>query len=567
MSESRSAGKMSSAKSGAFLSGKWSKISGLERVDHAVGLVRERLGRVGLLLKALNAAVGAGDDDAVLAGVRDPLHGESRDAVVGRVSIGEAAEVEVGERIAGHDQERLVAEPVAHVSHASGGAEELLLLRVGEVHPQVRSVAEPVGDRLGKPVEVRDDVGDAVAGQRAQDQLDHGPVCHGHHRLRHLVCERTQARAQPCRHHHRLHQRQATQGEAFAGTLRCSEQAANEPSRETHDDYRHRDHHRGLQGRRRRPGRVRPQGDHACRARDARPHAHARGIRRLPAAQGRSGHGFAPHDSPDGGADRDAYRARRRGPLGLVQHLLDAGSRRRRDRGRRGSRLRLEGRDPRGVLVVHRAGAHVARRRRPEHDPRRRWRRDASRPQGRRVRGRGRGSRPRRRRLGGDADHPRDAPALPRSRLRSLHAHGARDHGRDRGDHDGRPSPVRVRARRQAVVPGDQRERLGHEVEVRQPLRLPALADRRDQPRHRRHDRRQGRRHLRLRRRRQGLRRVAPRPGRPRDHHRDRPDLRASGVDGGLRGTHARGGRRVGGHLHHRHRQQGRHHRRPDGRG
>ena len=48
--------------------------------------------------------------------------------------------------------------------------------------------------------------------------------------------------------------------------------------------------------------------------------------------------------------------------------------------------LRLEGRDARGVLVVHRAGAHLAGRRRPEHDPRRRRRRHDARPQGRRVR-------------------------------------------------------------------------------------------------------------------------------------------------------------------------------------
>ena len=53
---------------------------------------------------------------------------------------------------------------------------------------------------------------------------------------------------------------------------------------------------------------------------------------------------------------------------------------------------------------------------------------------------------------------------------------------------------------------------------------------------HRRDDRRQGRRRLRLRRRRQGLRRVPARPGRPRDRHRDRPDLRPAGGDGGLPG-------------------------------
>ena len=178
-----------------------------------------------------------------------------------------------------------------------------------------------------------------------------------------------------------------------------------------------------------------------------------------------------------------------------------------------------------------------------------------------------RGPRPRVRRLGGVPDHPRDADPLARGRPAALHEDGRRDHGRHRGDDDRRPPPLPVRRDRRPAVPGDQRQRLGHQVEVRQPLRLPPLADRRHQPRHRRDDRRQGRGDLRLRRRRQGLRRLAARPGRPRDRHRDRPDLRAAGGDGGLRGPHARRGRRDRRHLRHRDRQQGRHHRRRTWRG
>ena len=71
--------------------------------------------------------------------------------------------------------------------------------------------------------------------------------------------------------------------------------------------------------------------------------------------------------------------------------------------------------------------------------------------------------------------------------------------------------------------------------QVRQQVRHPALADRRHQPRHRRADRRQEGAGLRLRRRRQGLRRVAGRPGRAGARHRDRPDQRAAGADGRLR--------------------------------
>ena len=65
-------------------------------------------------------------------------------------------------------------------------------------------------------------------------------------------------------------------------------------------------------------------------------------------------------------------------------------------------------------------------------------------------------------------------------------------------------------------IAGHERQRLGHQEQVRQPLRLPRVAGRRHQAGDRHHDRRQGRRDLRLRRRRQGLRpfdAVATAPG------------------------------------------------------
>ena len=120
----------------------------------------------------------------------------------------------------------------------------------------------------------------------------------------------------------------------------------------------------------------------------------------------------------------------------------------------------------------------------------------------------------------------------------------AGDQGRHRGDHDRRQAAVQDARRRRAAVPGDQRQRLGHQVEVRQPLRLPPLARRRALPGDRRDARRQGRRRVRLRRRRQGLRPEPARPGLPGHRHRDRPDQRAAGGDGGLPGHDARGRRR-----------------------
>ena len=68
-----------------------------------------------------------------------------------------------------------------------------------------------------------------------------------------------------------------------------------------------------------------------------------------------------------------------------------------------------------------------------------------------------------------------------------------------------------------------------------------------------------------LRRRGQGLRRVAARPGRPGRGDRGRPDLRAPGRDGRLPGRHPGRRGRAGRHLHHRDRLLRRHHQRAHG--
>ena len=325
-------------------------------------------------------------------------------------------------------------------------------------------------------------------------------------------------------------------------------------------------HHR-LQGRRPLAGRVRPQGDHARRARDARADGDPRRVRGRPAAGGRADHGLAAHDDPDGRADRDADGARRAGALGSCNIFSTQ------DHAAAAVVVGPEGtpEDPQGVPVFAWKGETLEeywwcteqalrwpdgrhRGGRAEHDPRRRWRRDAARAQGRRVRARRRGSRAGRARctrLGGDRGHPVGADALARGGPAALDADRRGHQGRDRGD-DHRRAPALSDGRGgHPAVPRDQRQRLGDEVEVRQPLRLPALARRRHQPRHRRDDRRQGGGDLRVRRRRQGLRGIAARAGRAGRRHRDRPDLRAAGGDAGLRGADARGCGRRRRHLRH----------------
>ena len=227
--------------------------------------------------------------------------------------------------------------------------------------------------------------------------------------------------------------------------------------------------------------------------------------------------------------------------------------------------LRLEGRDARGVLVVHRAGPALAGRG-TDHDPRRRRRRHPPRPQGRRVRE-------------GAAPSPIPRPPTPRSSAWSSAcspASLAEDPSRWTTIANG------IKGVSEETTTGVHRL---DEMEQTGELLFPAInvndavtkskfdnkygcrhsLDRRHQPGHRRAHRRQGGGGLRLRRRGQGLRRVAPRPGCPGGGHRDRPDLRPAGGHGGLPGGHPRGRGRDRRHLRHHHRQQGRHHRRAHG--
>ncbi len=99
-----------------------------------------------------------------------------------------------------------------------------------------------------------------------------------------------------------------------------------------------------------------------------------------PAAQGRPHRRQPAHDHPDGGADRDAASPRRRHPLGELQHLLDAGPRRRRHRRQGHARLRQEGRNAGRILGIHPSHSAMGRRRHAQPHPRRRRRRHAAAP-------------------------------------------------------------------------------------------------------------------------------------------------------------------------------------------
>ena len=251
-----------------------------------------------------------------------------------------------------------------------------------------------------------------------------------------------------------------------------------------------------LRGEGHRPGRLGPQGNLHRRDRDARPDGGARGVRQAAAAEGRAHRRLAAHDHPDGRADRDAQKSGRRRALGLLQHLLDAGPRRRGHRRRRHPGVRRQGRVPRRLLGLHPPHLRVGRRRHAQHDPRRRRRRHVADPPGS-PRREGRHQVPRRgdQRGGGGALRLDQAAAEGQARLvRRERQDYPRRH---RGDHHRRAPALRDAEEGHAAVARHQRQRQRHQVQVRQPLRLPREPGRRHPPRHRRDDGRQGRHGLR----------------------------------------------------------------------
>ena len=208
----------------------------------------------------------------------DPLDRERRDPVVRFVALAQRPQVDVGERVARDDQERVVlaaGEEVGDVANAAGGAEELLLLAVGELDPERRAVAEVVADPIAEVGEVGDHLAEAVPARELEDVLHHRPVDDRRERLRDLEGERPQPLAEPRSEDHRAHRTSRLLDATAVPLFRTRIQ--NDGGTPT-DGHRH----PGPQGRRHRPRRVRPQGDHARRARDAGPDADPRGVRRRP---------------------------------------------------------------------------------------------------------------------------------------------------------------------------------------------------------------------------------------------------------------------------------------------
>ena len=116
-----------------------------------------------------------------------------------------SVQVDVGERVAGDDDEGVVAQQVLGELDAAGRPGGRLLDRVVDVDAQRRAVAEVVADDARQEGEGDDRLLDAVPLQQLEDVLHARLADDGHHRLRLVAREGTQAGALAACHHDCTH--------------------------------------------------------------------------------------------------------------------------------------------------------------------------------------------------------------------------------------------------------------------------------------------------------------------------------------------------------------------------
>ena len=177
---------------------------GVEDVDARVDRVREDLAPGRLLQEALDPALLVGDDDPELERVVDRLEPDRHGRALLLVRADELGQVDVAERVAGDDQERLL-ELRAREADRAGRAERRLLDRVLDLHAERLAVAEVAADRLRHEREGHDHLLEAVVLEQLEDVLHAGLADDRDHRLRLVRRQRPQARALAARHHDGLH--------------------------------------------------------------------------------------------------------------------------------------------------------------------------------------------------------------------------------------------------------------------------------------------------------------------------------------------------------------------------
>ncbi len=176
----------------------------LQHVDPGVDGVAEDLAPRRLLQEPLDRPVLVGDDDAELERVLHRLEGQGGQPPVAVVEVEHGAQVDVGQHVAGDDQEPLV-ELVLGVADRSGRPERCRLGGVDHADPELAPVAEVGADGVGHEGHRHHDVLEPVGPEQVDHVLHHRDVRHREHRLGLVGGERPEPGPLAARHDHCLH--------------------------------------------------------------------------------------------------------------------------------------------------------------------------------------------------------------------------------------------------------------------------------------------------------------------------------------------------------------------------
>ncbi|WP_240469128.1 hypothetical protein [Streptomyces sp. OM5714] len=178
---------------------------GLHDVDPGVHRVREDLAPGRLLQEALDLALFVDDGDAEFqrVGHARQAHGDERTLFL--VEIDQVSEVEVGQGVAGNNEEGIVLQRLLGVLDAPGGTEWLLLVGIGELHSELFAVTEVVLDQRGQELDGDDGLVEPMPFEQPEHMLHDRPVDHRKERLGHARGHGTKARAFASSHHDGLH--------------------------------------------------------------------------------------------------------------------------------------------------------------------------------------------------------------------------------------------------------------------------------------------------------------------------------------------------------------------------
>ena len=183
-----------------------------EHVDAGVDRVGEDLAPRRLLEEARDAAGLVGDDDAEFERVGDALQRDRDVVVLALVVFDQRGEVDVGQRVARDDEERIAGQQLVGHLHRAGRAERGVLDDVFHRHAELGAVVEVRFDLVGQVVQRGDDLGDAVASQKSDDVFHHRLAGNRRERLRTARGQRPQPRPLAAGHQYAFHTTSPTSG-------------------------------------------------------------------------------------------------------------------------------------------------------------------------------------------------------------------------------------------------------------------------------------------------------------------------------------------------------------------